>query len=409
VFGADLQAKVAQAHALLADIAAEINSDTSGQVAVALLPDVLAAVRQGELVTCRLIERADRTGEYRVDGAASITAYVRQISGERGPWASLRVHLGRALADNLPMTLKTWQAGHLGMAHATVIDKATKKLTDPDLISALEAYLADLATDHTPKELAAAAEELLANATPEQTADETASKRSAQQLSLSQTLDGMWRLDGWLDAEAGLIVSTAITAFLRKRDRNGNPLEQTIGRRRADALTDVCRQAIAHNTSCQHKAAPAGATIVVGLSYEGLAAGLGTATTPNGSPLSAATVRRMACDAGIIPAVMGADSEILDYGRETRTAPPKLKKVLAVRDGGCIWPDCDLPPSFCEAHHRDQWLHGGPTSDLNNDLLCVFHHHYVHERGRVQSVVATPAAVRADASNCSKASPGVFH
>jgi len=97
------------------------------------------------------------------------------------------------------------------MAHATVIDKATKKLADPDLISALEAYLADLAADHSPKELAAAAEELLANAAPEESEKETAAKRAAQRLSLSQTLDGMWRLDGWRDPESGLTTRHAKT------------------------------------------------------------------------------------------------------------------------------------------------------------------------------------------------------
>ena len=87
----------------------------------------------------------------------------------------------------------------------------------------------------------------------------------------------------------------------------------------------------------------------------------------------------MACDAGIIPTVLGSDSQVLDYGHEVRITPTKLKRLLVVRDGGCIWPGCDRPPSFCEAHHREQHLHGGPTAHRNLDLLCTFHHHYVHE------------------------------
>ena len=128
MFETDLLAEVAQLHALAARIASGIDADTSGAVAVAVLPDVFAAVRQGELACVRLIERADRTGEYAGDGAASITAYVRTVANETSPWASKRVHLGRALADSLPGTAKGWEAGQLGLEHAVVIQKATAKV-----------------------------------------------------------------------------------------------------------------------------------------------------------------------------------------------------------------------------------------------------------------------------------------
>jgi hypothetical protein len=90
----------------------------------------------------------------------------------------------------------------------------------------------------------------------------------------------------------------------------------------------------------------------------------------------------MACDAGIIPAVYGADSEILDFGRRTRTINAGLRHFLVARDGGCVWPGCDRPPSWTEAHHRLHWLeHEGETEPENLDLLCLHHHHKVHEGG----------------------------
>jgi hypothetical protein len=120
--------KVAQAHALLAEAAAAIDSDVTGAAAAIGLPDVLAAVRQGELATCRLVERVDRSGEYAVDGDASTTAYVRGICHERGRWVARRLQLGRVLSDRLPATGKAWLSGDLGLEHAEVIAQATGDL-----------------------------------------------------------------------------------------------------------------------------------------------------------------------------------------------------------------------------------------------------------------------------------------
>jgi hypothetical protein len=94
--------------------------------------------------SCRLIERADRSGAFRVDGAASTAAYVRQVSGQTGAWASKRVQVGRTLADRMPVTAKAWEAGELGLDHAWVIQQATRDLDDTDLAAELEGFLAPL-------------------------------------------------------------------------------------------------------------------------------------------------------------------------------------------------------------------------------------------------------------------------
>jgi hypothetical protein len=91
---------------------------------------VLAAVRAGELATCQLVERVDRTGEFACDGASSTVAYLRNLSGEANGWASERIQLRRALADRMPATAAGWQSGDLGLGHAAVIRKATAALED---------------------------------------------------------------------------------------------------------------------------------------------------------------------------------------------------------------------------------------------------------------------------------------
>jgi hypothetical protein len=70
---------------------------------------------------------------------------------------------------------------------------------------------------------------------------------------------------------------------------------------------------------------------------------------------------------------------VLDVGRSRRTAPPKIRRALTIRDGGCAAPGCDTDPSRCEAHHITYWEHHGQTSVSNMVLLCAKHHHMVHE------------------------------
>ncbi|MDR7158066.1 DUF222 domain-containing protein [Arthrobacter sp. BE255] len=105
----------------------------------------------------------------------------------------------------------------------------------------------------------------------------------------------------------------------------------------------------------------------------------GTGTFVFTGPVAATTLRKIACDADIIPALLGTHSEILDLGRKTRLFTPAQRTALTARDQGCTFPNCTTPAPWCEAHHITYWSHDGPT-DLNNGaLLCTHHHHLVHK------------------------------
>ncbi|MGF6835085.1 hypothetical protein QF015_003280 [Paenarthrobacter sp. TE4293] len=103
----------------------------------------------------------------------------------------------------------------------------------------------------------------------------------------------------------------------------------------------------------------------------------GTATFTG--PIHPSTIRKIACDADIIPVLLGSDSRILDIGRTTRIFPPHIRKAITARDGGCAFPDCTMPAPWCEAHHTTYWSHGGTTSTDNGTLLCSHHHHLIHK------------------------------
>ncbi|SDS74318.1 protein of unknown function [Pseudarthrobacter equi] len=82
-------------------------------------------------------------------------------------------------------------------------------------------------------------------------------------------------------------------------------------------------------------------------------------------PVAATTLRKIACDADIIPALLGTTSEILDLGRKTRLFTPTQRVALTARDQGCTFPNCTIPAPWCEAHHITYWSHGGHTNTTN--------------------------------------------
>ncbi|WP_410790360.1 DUF222 domain-containing protein [Kribbella sp. C-35] len=92
--------------------------------------------------------------------------------------------------------------------------------------------------------------------------------------------------------------------------------------------------------------------------------------------LSAATIRRLACDAKVIPVVLGSNSEPLDVGRRERLVTKAIRRALNTRDRGCVI--CNAPPVMCDAHHLISWIDGGQTKVENLALVCRRHHTDLH-------------------------------
>jgi hypothetical protein len=97
-----------------------------------------------------------------------------------------------------------------------------------------------------------------------------------------------------------------------------------------------------------------------------------------GAPVPADEARKLACDVGVLPAILDSQGVPLDLGRERRLISGALRKALILRDRGCAWPGCDRPPRWCQAHHRTHWSAGGETSLSNSVLVCGFHHRLIH-------------------------------
>ncbi|HET6450370.1 MAG TPA: DUF222 domain-containing protein, partial [Spirochaetia bacterium] len=126
--------------------------------------------------------------------------------------------------------------------------------------------------------------------------------------------------------------------------------------------------------------------VMVHIDQEALASdGAWAGTLEDGSRVSAETLRRVACDCGLV--AVGHDGETLDIGRRARSIPSAIRRALMLRDRGCAFPGC-THTQFLHAHHIEHWLHGGKTSVDNLVMLCTFHHHLVHEGGWTVSTVA---------------------
>ncbi|MBP2375408.1 HNH endonuclease signature motif containing protein [Paeniglutamicibacter psychrophenolicus] len=105
----------------------------------------------------------------------------------------------------------------------------------------------------------------------------------------------------------------------------------------------------------------------------------------HGLDISPGELRRMLCDAGVLPATFNSESQILDLGREQRFVPDYMREGILARDGGCLVPGCTVPPEHCEMCHIDSWEDGGVTSVGNIGPGCSAHHHDFHS-GKIQLV-----------------------
>jgi hypothetical protein len=214
----------------------------------------------------------------------------------------------------------------------------------------------------------------------------------------------MVRVDGELDPESGEVLLTALQAMVDADLRAGNGGDlRTPAQRRADALCQLAHRYL----DSPDRPAVAGERphVTLTVSIETLR---GNRDGGNGSwrceldhtgAVPMQTARRLACDASILPVVMGGPSEPLDVGRKTPVVSAGLRRAVVLRDGGCRFPRCTRPHPWCDAHHLIHWADGGKTALSNLVLLWRPHHTLVHEGGfGLKMVNDRPVVRRPDGS-----------
>jgi hypothetical protein len=193
------------------------------------------------------------------------------------------------------------------------------------------------------------------------------------------TMDGGGlELTGYLDAEGGALVRTALEPLAARR---GHDDDRCLERRSADALVELCTHTLdvglVPARASQRSHVQVTSTLETLLGLVGAPAG----EMEHAGVIAGSTVQRLACDATITRVLVNAASAIVDVGRSERVVPGATRRALNARDKGCRWSGCDRTASWTAAHHVVHWAHGGATDLKNLVLLCCHHHWLVHEGG----------------------------
>lgn len=371
--------------------------------------EVVVAVQQArtalDAVMSRLAGSADDMGLAKDDGATSTTAWLAATTGISKGEAAKLTALARVTTEHTEATRDAWAAGDLSTDKAKVIMDAIDALpdwVDDEPRRDAETHLIDMAGRFGLDDLKRLANRVLEVIDPDG-ADEHLGKTlrdqenkawDATRFAMKKRGDGTTRgvftipdcdADTLRAAIEGIVAPrrSALAAL-----HHGFNLDAWLGLPRDQKMGHALTELINHlPTTALPQAGGLAATVAVTINIDNLRTGNGTATNTSGTTMSAAKAQRMACNAHLVALYLDSDSRVIDHGMTKRLYDRHQRLILAVRDGGCVFPDCDRPPAWCEAHHLTPWSEGGPTDLDNAALLCHFHHHLVHE-GEWQAVMA---------------------
>lgn len=345
---------------------------------------------QLDAVTARVLAASDDVGETHGlrDAAAWLAVETRTTRRE----TRRDLALGRALEAH-PAVASALVSGEVRTEQARVIAEAVDALpshVDSETRDRAESVLLGLAAAHDARDLKQLGKRILDIVAPEvgesHEADalEREEARAAAGVELTLCDDGEGRCHGRfvVPSHVGAMLKRHLLALANParhteaelRDESGD--WKSLRRRLGEAFVEYIER---YPASATPQTAGVSATVVVTMTLEQLLAAQATALLDDGSRMSAGQARRLACETGIIPVVLGASSQPLDLGRAARLFARAQRIALGLRDGGCTARGCETSASGCHAHHDDPWSHGGLTDLANGRLLCPRHHRLAHD------------------------------
>lgn len=326
-----------------------------------------------ELERLRRLAEIERRRLFERDGHLSAASWL--ATRFRVAWGTARgqTHLARALT-HMPATRRALEAGDVSLSAARVLVAARDASTEA--FDRSEDQLVDAARNHTINDLQRVAS-FWRQRVERDRLDE--GFRARRRLHASVSFEGMVRVDGDLDPEAGETLLTALRAVMDAGSRNGSDDDRTPPQRRADALHEICRQWL--DLAERPTVAGERPHVTVTVDAPALAgASSGAGDLDRVGAVDVRVARQLSCDASVMRVVMAGRSQPLDVGRRTPVVPPAVRRAVIVRDRTCRFPGCDRPHTWCDAHHIVHWTDGGSTSLHNLLLLCRRHHGMIHRR-----------------------------
>ncbi|MBC9734521.1 HNH endonuclease signature motif containing protein [Nocardioides marmotae] len=352
---------------------------------------------QADALALRLVAEADRRHAGERAGATDTASWWAHRTRQERRVAKGRARLAESLDRHEP-TAAALVEGAISVDHARVItscvDRLPEDLEDPSVPARAEQHLLDEAAHLDPKTLAVLAKHVLTVVAPEigEARDARALEREEREARagawLTMCPDGKGSVRGKFsipELHAAMLHKTLLAYAAPKhqaasRSEDPDAAEQVERRPSPERMGDAfCELLERLPTDTLPRLGGLNATVVVTIDHESLVGGLAPGVLDDGGVISAATARRLACEAGLIPAVLGSKSELLDLGRKTRLFSGAQRRGLNLTQPTCTAEGCDWPAHLCHAHHDQPWSSGGKTDLANARNLCPRHHARIHD------------------------------
>ncbi len=345
---------------------------------------LLAVVRLqnvAHVLAGRLLVQLHKSGEHFADGATSAPnwAAVRSGANERELWSRMRV---ADRLQQLPVAEAAAIDGELQPRHQQQLADCVRSF--PELAARDDATLTELARTLSMKDFDTAIRvwrELAADDRDDNADDAQRAAVAAEpsQVWLTEGFAGRWTLSGNLQPDIGAMLNGLLQQGydrLSRAKRDGDPsLEHhDPSMLRGEVLADLVANAMRSEPG--ERSVPDRYRVAVVLTPEQLA----------NPPLAA-------CDSTLFRLVLSTAGEPLELGREVRTYSRTQHRAMGIVDEGCVFPGCDRPPSWCDAHHCEPWAEGGETNVSTGALLCRRHHGYTHANDLVAKRVNGKAGI----------------
>ncbi|MGZ4437407.1 MAG: DUF222 domain-containing protein, partial [Nocardioidaceae bacterium] len=351
----------------------------------AALADAAALEAQAAALKVRLLAEADRRQMAELTGATGTDAWAAGVTGATRHVMSGGLWLGRLLEQRYPTTAAAFGSGRIDLAQVWVIVRAAEKLpagVTAEQRTEAETGLVLLAVDGVDaRRLRQRARRML-----ERIDRELADEHEATQLddeekraeretwfSLHDNGDGTVSGRFVIPELHGEMLRQALERLTspRRLGRNragGTVVDPTLpGSGPSLSRTEwfglgFCELLEHLPTAESGGFSRVGATVMVHLELAHLVDGLASARLDTGARISAGEARRLACNAGLVPSVLGGRSEVLDVGREQRLHTVAMRRSLSHRHETCAAEGCERPFAWCDIHHPHAWSAGGVTS-----------------------------------------------
>ena len=378
---------VAALEAALNELAGGLDPDVSAEEQLELIARLRRAAGRATSLVSVWVAEADRSGVARRGAGTTMTDWLSRQEKADGGEARGVLNEGKSLLAS-PELRNAATSGKVSPNQLRGIKKTMREL--PEGLTRQQRKeaarsLVDRAKTMTPSELGRQAEAITAEVAPEQVPDREARVRKLERqrqraiqrrcFAFVSDGDGSLLINGSLPTLEGEKFRRLVAGYAAadRAKRDGTTDHRSRRQRDADALIALLDN---HGAGASLPGlAGDRPRLVVTISESDLSARLEQAgVLSSGEQIDPGSLRRLGCDAEVLPVVLGGNSEILDVGRSRRTVTPEMRLALSVRDGGCRFPGCDAPDEVSEAHHISPWWASGATAIYNLVLLCPHHH-----------------------------------